>query len=146
MVAKTDPDAAYQIEFGLHIRDIDRTRRFYCDLIGCEPWAEIPLRPFSNGHVWAVTYGNVMLKFLQDFDKPADDDLVAANQGHYMTFHVTNLEEIVADCEAAGVTILRKGRFSPTVEFALVLDPDGNTVEFSQGSPWVFPPTASQEG
>jgi catechol 2,3-dioxygenase-like lactoylglutathione lyase family enzyme len=57
------------------------------------------------------------------------------------------VEEVVAECAAAGYEIMTPpSRFVPSrpgdpeCVYAFVRDPDGNTVELSQGSPWV-PPT-----
>jgi hypothetical protein len=53
-----------------------------------------------------------------------------------------------ATCRAAGIEIIaayspmsgaREG--DPSCHYVLVKDPDGNTIEFSEGSPWVYPTT-----
>jgi catechol 2,3-dioxygenase-like lactoylglutathione lyase family enzyme len=51
----------------------------------------------------------------------------------YLTFQITNIDEICSDCERAGITFeLEKQELMPGVTIAMVLDPDGNVVEFVQ--------------
>jgi len=53
----------------------------------------------------------------------------------YLTMYVSNLDEMVAACEAADVpvlipaTVIRAG-----VKIAIVADPDGNSVEFVEAT------------
>ena len=51
----------------------------------------------------------------------------------YLTFQISNLDEVCAACEKAGVHFeMPKQELMPGVTIAMVRDPDGNVVEFVQ--------------
>jgi catechol 2,3-dioxygenase-like lactoylglutathione lyase family enzyme len=145
MPIELDTMATYAIEFGLQTDNAQEALRFYRDTLGLKPYAEI----FPPGcHVWGLRLGNSMIKILQDDVPPTARNPQGRALGYrYITLHVLNAAELVAECEAAGFEVItpaseyhsrRPG--DPGCIFALVRDPDGNIVELSQGSPWV-PPT-----
>ncbi|MEU8803255.1 VOC family protein [Spirillospora sp. NPDC048819] len=140
-----DTMAVYAIEYGLHVRDAEASLRFYRDTLGMEPFAEIFV---PGAHVWGLRLGNSMLKLLKDDTPPESQNPRERSIGfRYITIHALNIAELVAECAAAGYEVMTPpSRFNPRrpgdpeCEYAFVRDPDGNTVELSQGSPWV-PPT-----
>jgi len=140
VACELDPMAVYGIEHGLRINDPDKMLAFYCGALGFETFAEIFV---PGGHVWGLRYGNSMLKLLKFDELPAAPAEVRAAT-HYMTIHVLNAEQMQqAAIEGGGTLIegyspfkpLRAG--DPDCFYVLVQDPEGNVVEFSQGSPWV---------
>jgi len=61
--------------------------------------------------------------------------IVGATGFRYFTMIVSNLAEIMEQCEAAGCKIAVKMREArPGVTIGMVEDPDGNWVEFVQNS------------
>lgn len=155
MVAEYDGLAAYGVEPGLRVQDIAAALAFWRDLVGFEPYAEI-VAP-GGVHIYGLRFGNSMIKLMHVDEtvgggqrpdrygvRRAGDRPSSAFASHYLTVHVLNALALQQECEAAGVKILvpyspfvpaRPG--DPECAFVLVEDPDGNTVEFSQGSPWV---------
>jgi len=142
MTCELDTLAVYGIESGIRVRDPETMLSFYIDTIGFQPHAEIFI---PDGHVWGLRFGNSMLKLMYRADAfPPEPEHRSAC--HYVTIHVLNAEEMAARCAAAGVTIVAPySTFTPTrpgdpeCGYVLITDPEGNRVEFSQGSPWVLP-------
>ena len=59
--------------------------------------------------------------------------LLGALGFRYITFQVSNIDEVCSDCEKAGVAFeIPKQELMPGVTIAMVKDPDGNIVEFVQ--------------
>jgi catechol 2,3-dioxygenase-like lactoylglutathione lyase family enzyme len=151
MPLELDTMAVYAIEYGLHVRDAQASLRFYRDTLGMTPYAEIYV---PGAHVWGLRFGNSMIKLLQDDVPPASQNPRERSIGfRYITIHLTNIDQVVKECEAAGYEIMTPpSRFVPSrpgdpeCGFALVRDPDGNTVELSQGSPWIAPTPEFQRG
>jgi hypothetical protein len=115
---------------------------FYCGALGFEPFAEIFI---PDGHVWGLRFGNAMLKMMYHETRPGApaEDRVAT---HYTTIHVLNAKDMEKRAIAGGATILASfSTFTPARDgdpecnYVLFRDPEGNVVEFSQGSPWVAP-------
>jgi catechol 2,3-dioxygenase-like lactoylglutathione lyase family enzyme len=153
MPAEYDGLAVHGVEPGLRVKDIEAALSFWRDLVGFEPYAEI----FAPGgvHVYALRYGDSMIKLMHVDEARADASgrygtplasaqRPAAFASHYLTVHVLNALDLQKECEAAGVEVVMP--YSPFVPdrpgdpgcgVVVVLDPDGNTVEFSEGSPWV---------
>jgi hypothetical protein len=103
--------------------------------------------------VVGLKFGNSTIKLMEltaaEGSEPVPEGVEVdsmTGSAHYFTVHVLNAEEIQRDCEAMGLTVVvpfsqfrsaREG--DPSCFYVIVLDPDGNSVEFSQGSPWVAP-------
>jgi len=144
MVMRLDTMATYAIEYGVHVTDAEASLHFYRDVLGFKPYAEIY---FPGGHVWGLRFGNSMIKLLKDDVPPTTKNPRERSIGfRYITIHVLNIEEIVERCREEGyeimtpVTPYKSSRAGdPECLFAFVRDPDGNTIELSQGSPWIAP-------
>lgn len=151
MPLELDTMSTYAIEYGLHVTDGEASLHFYRDVLGMEPYAEIY---FPGGHVWGLRFGNSMIKLLQDDVPPTTKNPRERSIGfRYITIHLLNAEEVVKQCEAEGYEIMTPvSLFSPSRPgdpecfFAFVRDPDGNTVELSQGSPWIAPTPEFKRG
>jgi glyoxylase I family protein len=122
------------VDLGIVIRDSETSLRFYRDLLGMRFEASIPM-PVGNGTMHRLWCGDSLIKLVRFDDVPEASNpgggLGAATGFRYLTIHVANLAEIMAECRAAGVKIvipLREVR--PGVTIAMVEDPDGNVVEF----------------
>jgi catechol 2,3-dioxygenase-like lactoylglutathione lyase family enzyme len=148
MPAVPDEAAVASLEFGLAVQDLDRALAFYRDLLGAVPAGEV-VHP--NVRMCRLRFGNSILK-LTRWDPPPDDrnPLGRALGYRYVSFRVSNLGEIVDACERAGVEFRdtaspltigqsvsgRIVHFIPGVDCVIVFDPEGNVVEFVQGSAW----------
>lgn len=142
MPIQLDTDADFAIENGFRINNPKIMLDWYCDVVGFEPHGEIFV---PNGHVWGLRFGNAILKLLH-YPQAESTGADARLNSHYITVHVLNAEEMLERCQRAGSTVLAPySRFVPTrvgdpeCGYAIVLDPEGNAVEFSQGSPWIKP-------
>ncbi len=126
------------IDLGIVIRDSDKSLSFYRDLLGFEHVADTPMSLGGGGTMHRLQCGDTLLKLANLTTPPAGDGsggVTAANGLRYFTMIVTNLAEIMAECEAAGVPIaVGITEVRPGVTIGMVEDPDGNWVEFVQNS------------
>jgi catechol 2,3-dioxygenase-like lactoylglutathione lyase family enzyme len=123
-------------DVGILITDATASLAFYRDLLGLEHVGDVPLPADWHGTMYVLRCGDSFVKLVELDDIPAarpvePDRLEAATGVRYWTIPVLNHDEVVAECELAGVVIVR-----PPVDvaetgarFTLVADPDGNIVE-----------------
>src|SRR4051812_33360273 len=95
------------IDFGIHVKDSDASLAFYRDTLGFEPVGDGPMP--GGMHMWRLMCGSSMIK-LVTFEKPPKYEGVPGPIGRapgyrYWTISVSNLDEIVAKCEAGGYKI-----------------------------------------
>src|SRR4051812_23792171 len=129
MGVKTTKDS---IDLGIVTNDPAAAVGFYRDVLGFEDLGEMPM---PGGTMHRLMCGSSAIKIVTPKKAPpataAPGGIQSATGYRYWTISVANLEEVVADCEAAGrsvvvpVTDLRPG-----IRIAIVEDPDGNWVEF----------------
>lgn len=106
---------------------------FYRDVLG---FRQEPDTPFPGGGVMhRVWCGDSLIKLVAPAKQPdaraAAGGITGATGVRYFTISVSNLEQMVADCRAAGSTVVVEPREArPGVRIAIVTDPDGNLVEF----------------
>lgn len=120
------------IDIGIVVQDIAKSLAFYQGLLGLEKIGETPLW-FGTMH--RMAYGESFVKLIDPKEVPPCGILgLETTLGfRYLTFQVSNIDEICADCEKAGVSFeLEKRELMPGVTIAMVQDPDGNIVEFVQ--------------
>ena len=120
------------LDIGIVVSDIQASLAFYEGVLGLTKIQELPL--------WFGTMHR--LQFADSFVKLIDPKKVppAGTLGlehalgfRYLTFPVTNIDEVCAACAKAGVEFdIEKKEFMPGVTIAMVRDPDGNVVEFVQ--------------
>jgi lactoylglutathione lyase len=133
MPAKINNDA---IEIGIVVRDAEKSLAFYRDVLGLEYLGDLT---FPGNHMWRFQAGKSVVKLLaQDpvpeaANPPGD---VPASGFRYLSLYVSNLEEVVADVEAAGCPIsIPITEFQPGARFAFVEDPEGNRSELLDVDP-----------
>jgi glyoxylase I family protein len=129
MGVKTTKDS---IDLGIVTNDAAAAVGFYRDVLGFEDLGEMPM---PGGTMHRLMCGTSAIKIVSPRKPPPAAAPPGGIQGatgyRYWTISVNNLEEVVADCEAAGrnmvvpITDLRPG-----IRIAIVEDPDGNWVEF----------------
>jgi catechol 2,3-dioxygenase-like lactoylglutathione lyase family enzyme len=118
------------VDIGIICRDIKQSLAFYQDLLGLTKIGELPI-PF--GHMHRLGFGESFVKLVDPKVVPAAGPAGLTSQlgFRYLTFQVSNIDEICAECEKAGVAFeLPKQLLMPGVTIAMVRDPDGNIVEF----------------
>lgn len=123
------------VDIGIVSRDYDASLRFYRDTLGFQYLGEAKTPAGSLIHL--LMCGAAMVKLVQHDAIPQAANppggLETATGLRYLTISVTNLDEVVADCEAAGCAIAwPKQEIMPGATIAVVEDPDGNWVEILQ--------------
>lgn len=131
-----DRSCAHTVEFGIVVCDLARSLRFYREVLGFELVGRA-----SNDRcdTIALALGTSLVKLLRWREAPAKGTPGMTTTGYrYMTVHVRDVDVALDRCVAAGADVLiPASRHSGTVRFAFVADPDGNSVELSEGVPWL---------
>jgi catechol 2,3-dioxygenase-like lactoylglutathione lyase family enzyme len=123
------------IDLGIVVTDPEASLAFYRDTLGFSAAGEMPMP--GGGTMYRLMCGTSMIKLVHPAKEPpakaARGGIPGATGYRYWTISVSNIQELVDACSAAGrkvavpVTELRPG-----VTIAIVEDPDGNWVEFLQ--------------
>jgi glyoxylase I family protein len=126
------------IDLGIVIRDSEKSLAFYRDLLGLEHVADMPVALSGGGTMHRLSCGDTVVKLVKLDNTPPGDGsggIAASNGFRYFTMTVSNLSEIMAECEAAGVSVVIPiTEIRPGVSISMVEDPDGNVVEFLENS------------
>ena len=117
----------------VRVRDIDESKRFYCDLLGLEEIRRMESEAGKFTLVFLAPPGQhdapIELTYNWDSDETYDG---GRNFGH-LAYGVENIYEMCETLRAAGVTINRPPRDG---RMAFVKSPDGVSVELlQQGEP-----------
>jgi catechol 2,3-dioxygenase-like lactoylglutathione lyase family enzyme len=123
------------IDLGIVTSNGEPMLRFYRDVLGFKYLREIPSPALGDGVVMhQMACGDSVIKLVVAPQLPAKatpGPIMAASGYRYWTMTVSNLDEMLAACTAAGITVgLPRTQARPGVSVAIVLDPDGNLVEF----------------
>ncbi len=120
------------IDIGILVKDIKLSLAFYQDLLGLKKIGELPV-PF--GHMHRLGFGDSFVKLIDPKKIPAAGEIgLTRSLGfRYLTFQISNIDEVCAACAEAGVVFeIPQQELMPGVTIAMVRDPDGNVVEFVQ--------------
>lgn len=120
------------MDLGVLVSDITASLNFYENLLGMEKEGETPL-PIGTMH--RMKFGDSLFKLVESKKELAKGPSgMAAQLGfRYVTFQVTNISEICEALKKKDVYFsIPETELMPGVKIAMVKDPDGNTVEFSQ--------------
>ena len=120
------------VDIGILVKDITLSLAFYQDLLGLKKIGELPI-PF--GHLYRLGFGDSFVKLVDPKNVPPAGEIgLTKTLGfRYLTFQISNLDEVCAACEKAGVHFeMPKQELMPGVTIAMVREPDGNVVEFVQ--------------
>ena len=128
MSAKLTKDS---IDLGIVTSDAEASVSFYRDVLGFE---DLGSNPMPGGTMHRLVCGTSAIKIVTPRKPPAASAPPGGIQGatgyRYWTISVSNLEELVAACEAAGRPIaVPVTEIRPGTRIAMVEDPDGNWVE-----------------
>ncbi|MDB5921052.1 MAG: hypothetical protein JWR40_5286 [Massilia sp.] len=117
------------LDVGMIVKDIHQSLAFYVDLLGLQKVGELPT-PFGQMH--RLSFGDSFIKLIHPTETPAAGALGVSNSlgFRYLTFQVSNIDEVCASCERAGVNFdMPKQEFMPGLAIMMMRDPDGNIVE-----------------
>jgi len=124
------------IDLGIVVSDGEKALAFYRDTLGFEHVGDMPIGGGSTMH--RLMCGTSLIKVISGSNPPAKAAPGGIQGGfgyRYWTISVSNINEVVAACEAGGYKVAVGVReFRPGVTIAIAEDPDGNWVEFLQAS------------
>lgn len=121
------------VDIGIVVRDPDAMLAFYRDVLGLYHEGENPIP--GGGRMQRLWAAETMIKLVVPDPMPAAANPGGGTRGasglRYLTFTVTNLDDVFAACLRAGAEVVRAPMLVGTaVRIAIVEDPDGNPVEF----------------
>ena len=120
------------IDVGLLVSDIEASLAFYVGVLGLPKVQEMQV---SFGTLHRLAFGESFVKLIDPSSMPprGEPGLHGALGLRYITFPITNIDEVCEACRCAGVQFdMPKTEFMPGATIAMVRDPDGNIVEFVQ--------------
>jgi catechol 2,3-dioxygenase-like lactoylglutathione lyase family enzyme len=120
------------VDIGMLVGDIAASLAFYEGVLGLKKVQEMRV---SFGTMHRMAFGDSFIKLIDPTKVPpaGTPGLERALGLRYLTFPVTNIDEVCEACRNAGVRFdVEKKEFMPGVTIAMVRDPDGNVVEFVQ--------------
>jgi catechol 2,3-dioxygenase-like lactoylglutathione lyase family enzyme len=120
------------VDIGVVVKDVARCLAFYEGVLGLKRIGDLNI---GWGHMYRLGFGESQVKLVDPKVVPpaAPLGLGKALGFNYLTFPVTNLDEVLAGCLEAGAPVeLPKTELLPGRFIAMVRDPDGNVVEFVQ--------------
>jgi catechol 2,3-dioxygenase-like lactoylglutathione lyase family enzyme len=121
------------VDVGIVTTNLEPMLTFYRDVLGFAPAGELPL---PNGDVlYKFACGASSFKILHTLREspvePPGAEIAAGTGYRWGTYWVSNIVDVVAECEAAGSEVTLPVRTNPLGNLvAIVTDPDGNLVEF----------------
>jgi glyoxylase I family protein len=123
------------IDLGIVVANGPRSLAFYRDLLGLVHEGDIPMPVGGGGTMHRLRCGDSLIKLVAYENLPehcaVPGGIPAATGLRYLTIHATNIPEILASCEQAGVTVVMPlQEIRAGVSIAMVEDPDRNIVEF----------------
>lgn len=125
------------IDLGIVVQDGEAALRFYRDTLGFEHVGDMPMG--GGGTMHRLMCGTSLIKVIEYEEerpaKAAPGGIGSATGYRYWTISVSNLDQLVESCEAAGYTVAVAPReIRPGVRISMVEDPDGNWVELLESS------------
>jgi catechol 2,3-dioxygenase-like lactoylglutathione lyase family enzyme len=117
------------IDLGIICGNIQASLHFYHDLLGL---TKVGVTEASTGTMHRLRFGTSDVKLIDPTHRPGSGPIGIDQQlgFRYLTFVVTNLDEVIQRLEAAHIAFTRpKTTIRPGTTIAMVQDPDGNIVE-----------------
>ena len=123
------------LDAGIVTKNPESAHRFYGELLGLPVDGELDIPNY--GMVKRYSVGDCTLRVFVPKAEPVSEGSrggFASQTGiRYLTLYIGNLDEVVADVEAAGFKVaVPIQKLRPGVRIAQVEDDDGNTVELMQ--------------
>jgi glyoxylase I family protein len=130
------------------VRDIERSRRFYREVLGFEVVAEFDFDDAATARVMGLARAKFKGVFMQrdgmrieliGFTEPPPEPGVRPRRSHeighsHLSFYVLDLDQALAELRAQGVEVVDTTRavLPSGVECCVVRDPDGFPIEIVQ--------------
>ncbi len=111
----------------IFVADQDRAKRFYVDKLGFELHFDEPLYPGASARWVAVApkgSATDVILYLPDENWEHYRGVVGKSQA--LTFAVTDMQELVKDLKAKGVTFTQEPEAQPWGTYATIEDSEGN--------------------
>ena len=122
-------------DLGIIVADIQASLAFYRDFLGLPFERAMPMSKTTTLHFLKAGTGSIKLWEVAEPPAPVAKGwpLEGAPGYRYITFSISNLDEVVAGAADAGVTVnVPATEIMPGVKIAILADPDGNAVELLQ--------------
>lgn len=117
------------VHIGVIVKDVEKSKDFYCDILGCEFQSAYGTEKFK---IVLVKAGNQVIELLED--KTPSDDKRGAGVIDHIAFNVDDIEKALANLQSAGVTILDMPRAASGNKKVMFFEgPDGERLEFVEG-------------
>ena len=132
------PDASKRIavDVGLVVADMQRALSFYRDLIGLPVVAEVTISLIGRGQMVQLAHGASLIKLVRLEKPPSAGSPAGISKAlgyRYITLLIADIEAIMTKLEQEKVSIaLPITRLENGAAIAMVMDPDGNIIEFVQ--------------
>jgi catechol 2,3-dioxygenase-like lactoylglutathione lyase family enzyme len=141
------------LQLSLCVRDLERSRRFYGDALGCEtePMQSFarpggtsgdadPTTSSEGGRAVVVSRDGLRIELFElDAARPVEPFASQASSPLHLVFTVDDLDSTLHSLRDRGVEVLEetRTRFAPGVVTCFVRDPDGLPIQLYQAP---FPP------
>jgi catechol-2,3-dioxygenase len=115
---------------GLFVKDLEKSKRFYTDVVGLKVSDELPGRAvfLRCGH---DHHDTVLFQLSSEKQGRSQKDRVELQQISYEVDRVDDLRQKAAEIRALGIEVIGPQQRGPgmdkTIDFT---DPDGNTIQF----------------
>ncbi|ETW93301.1 MAG: hypothetical protein ETSY1_39790 [Candidatus Entotheonella factor] len=122
------------VDLGIICGDIQASLHFYQDILGL---TKAGVNEATTGTMHRMRFGTSDVKLIDPTNRPGAGPVGIDQQlgFRYLTFVVTNLDEVIQRLEAENIEFTRpKTEIRPGTTIAMVKDPDGNIVEFVERS------------
>ncbi len=124
------------IDVGLIVKDMDASLAFYRDLLSLEFVTELTTSLIGKGQMIQLRHGESLVKLVEMEAPPVTESpagITGAFGFRYITLMVENIENIVAKVEREKTPIaLELTELGNGAKILMIVDPDGNIVEFVQ--------------
>lgn len=124
------------IDLGIVVRDADASLAFYRDTLGLAEQGTMPM-PGGSGTMYRLLCGSSVIKLVHPTEELAESaprgGITGAYGYRYWTISVEDLAGLTARVGEAGYKVaVPPTEIRPGITISIVVDPDGNWVEFLQ--------------
>lgn len=124
------------IDVGIVVTNMERSLRFYRDLIGLTVVAEITTTLIGKGRMIQLKHGESLIKLIElenILPSQGSTDIGMGVGYRYITLLISDIDEILTKLKRETVvTVIPLTQLNNGTTITMVADPDGNIVEFVQ--------------